>query len=329
MFAARLIAVSFSVFVLVYGGLSLAVSCGWRRFWLFARKYPARRAADLLYGLRFFPLAAAAAVTVAFTVPSFVLLEPRSIDEPIGVAPLLFSFCGLVLAAFGIWNAAQALKAASRAITAWMSEAKTSESNLVESRGTVPVVRISRVVPALTSAGILKPRVLMSGAAEFLLTEKELQTALRHELAHVRRRDNLKKLLLRLVAFPGMSGLEAAWRESIEMAADDAAVFSASEALDLAAALIKLSRLAPRMDPRMDPMEAPVDLTAALVNSMASVNARVERLIAWSDERSVPFPRGYSAWYALGALLAIFAGFAVTYGQLLVRVHTATEWFVR
>jgi Zn-dependent protease with chaperone function len=263
-----------------------------------------------------FPLAAAATVTLAFTVPSFVLLEPRSIDEPIGIAPLLLGFCGLLIAAFGVWNAARAFKTASRAITAWMSESK-----LVESRGTVPVVRISRVVPALTAAGILKPRVLMSGAAEFLLTEKELQTALRHELAHVRRRDNLKKLLLRLVMFPGMSGLEAAWREAIEMAADDAAVFSAGEALDLAAALIKLSRLAP--------MEAPVDLTAALVhNSMASVNARVERLTAWSDEASVP-SRGYSPWYALGALLAVFAGFAFTYGQLLVRVHTATEWFVR
>ena len=33
MFAARGIAVSFSVFVLVYLGLSLAVACAWRRLW--------------------------------------------------------------------------------------------------------------------------------------------------------------------------------------------------------------------------------------------------------------------------------------------------------
>ena len=75
----------------------------------------------------------------------------------------------------------------------------------------------------------------------------------------MRRRDNLKKLLLRFVAFPGMAGLEAAWLEATEMAADDAAVSNAGEALDLAAALIKLSRLGP--------VEAPVDLTAALVHS--------------------------------------------------------------
>ena len=33
MFAVRGIAVSFSVFVLVYCGLSLAVCCAWRKIW--------------------------------------------------------------------------------------------------------------------------------------------------------------------------------------------------------------------------------------------------------------------------------------------------------
>jgi len=93
------------------------------------------------------------------------------------------------------------------------------------------------------------------------------------------------------------------------------------EALDLAAALIKLSRLGP--------VEPPVDLTAALVHSPASVmNARVERLITWNDERRVP-PAKYSPWYGLSAALVAVAAFAVTYSQLLVHVHTATEWLVR
>ena len=75
--------------------------------------------------------------------------------------------------------------------------------------------------------------------------------------------------------------LERAWREATEMAADDAAVSNVSEALDLAAAVIKLSRLAP--------LEPPAELTTALVHSPAeSVNARVERLIAWSERRQNP-----------------------------------------
>src|SRR5580692_10702356 len=124
MFGARLVAVSFSVLVLVYSGLSLAVSCVWRKFWHYSQRYPVRRSADLLFGLRLFPLAAAAGVTLAFTVPSFVLLEPRSIDEPIGIAPLLLGLCGLMLVAFGVFNAARAVKTASRALTLWMREEK-------------------------------------------------------------------------------------------------------------------------------------------------------------------------------------------------------------
>ena len=127
-------------------------------------------------------------------------------------------------------------------------------------------------MPALSAAGILRPKILLSGSAEFLLNGNELRTALNHELAHIRRRDNFKKMLLRFVAFPGMRGLEAVWLEASEMAADDAAVSSTADALDLAAALLKLSRL------KAD--EPSPDLTAALVHGHAAIiNARVERLI--------------------------------------------------
>ncbi len=48
MFAVRGLAVSFSVFVIVYVALSLAVSCTWRRLWFYVQKHPVRRIADLL-----------------------------------------------------------------------------------------------------------------------------------------------------------------------------------------------------------------------------------------------------------------------------------------
>ena len=316
MFAIRGIAISFSVFVLVYCTLSLAVSLCWRSLRLRSEKYPVRRTADLLFGLRMFPLITAGVMIAVFTVPSFLLLEPRAIQEPLGDVPLLLGTCGAVLSLVGIWNAGLAMRRASRTISAW-----TRQAQPVESCAPVPVLRISRAVPAMTAAGIIRSRVLLSSVAEFLLTRNELQSALNHEIAHVRRRDNLKKLMLRFVAFPGMAGLEAAWLETTEMAADDAAVSNAGEALDLAAALLKLSRLTPA-----DPA---VELTTALVHSPASVmNARVERLIAWSEERLVPLQR-LSPWYGFGALLAMLAVFTVTYTHLLVGMHSATEWLVR
>jgi Zn-dependent protease with chaperone function len=316
MFAVRGIAVSFSVFLMVYCALSLAVCFVWRSFLLHAQHYPIRRIADMLFALRIFPLTTAAVITTAFTVPSFLLLEPRAIEEPIGGIPLALGLCGAALGIFGFLNAALAMRRASRAIRGW-----TRGAQPIAAAAPVPVLRIARLVPAMIAAGIARPKVLLSRAAESTLNANELQAALNHEVAHVRRRDNFKKLLLRFVAFPGMSALEVTWLEATEMAADDAAVSSAAEALDLAAALIKLSKLSPA--------EPPVDLTAALLHSSAStMNARVERLVAWSDARRV-LPRKYSAWYGTTATLATVAVFAITYSQLLVQVHTATEWLVR
>jgi Zn-dependent protease with chaperone function len=348
MFAARGVTVSFSVFVLVYCVLSLAVALGWRTVWRYShgrssqirpsqihpsKIHPVRRLADWLFVLRMFPLVTAAVITGAFTVPSFLLLEPRAIDEPLGAIPLALGICGAGLGILGAVNVGLALRRASRTVARW-----TIAAQPVECRAPFPVLRISEVIPAKTpaetqakipamaAAGIVRPKVLLSSAAESVLTANELLTALNHEVAHVSRRDNLKKLLLRFVPFPGMSSLEAAWLEATEMAADDAAVANAGDALDLAAALIKLSRLGPV---ELDSDRAAADLIAALVHSPVSVmNARVERLIAWSEERLVS-PQRFSPWYGLGAVVATVAVFGVTYIQLLVRVHTATEWLVR
>ncbi len=315
MFAARGIAVSFSVLVTVYALLSLLVCFTWQRVRSYTRRNTVRRAADWLFALRMFPLVVAAAITAALTVPSFLLLEPRTIDEPMGAVPLVLGLAGALVGILGLVNAGVALRRASRTISSW-----TSDAQPVASSAPVPVLRISRVVPAMTAAGIVRPKLLLSGAAEFLLTDRELQIALNHEVAHVRRRDNLKKLLLRVVAFPGMSALEAAWLQATEIAADDAAVLDAGEALDLASALIKLSRLGP--------VQPPADLTAALVHSPASVmNARVERLLAWNNDNRVR--TAVSRWYALITMLVTIAAILLTYRQLLLNVHAATEWLVR
>jgi Zn-dependent protease with chaperone function len=262
------------------------------------------------------PLAISLAVTFAFTVPSFMLLEPHAIREPVGAIPLVLGLCGLILVLLGILNATAAVSAASRTIATWVGDGL-----LVKGESSVPVLRMSRVVPALTAAGIFRPLVLMSDAVEAVLNASELRSALRHELAHLRRRDNLKKLLLRFVVFPGMDALEVAWLQATEMAADDAAVSTASEALDLAAALIKLSRLATLPS-------APDTATTLIHAPLASVNARIERLIAWNGQQKKP-TLAISPLYTVCVMVTTVAAVAVTYSQALVRVHTATEWLVR
>ena len=316
MFALRGLAISLSVFVLVYCVLSLAVSLSWQKLRRWSRNSPARRSALLLFGLRMLPLATASAITAAFTIPSFLLLEPRAVNEPLGAPPLLLGLFALAAGISGIANVVIAWRQTSRTISAWTSGAES-----VPLPHSLPVLRISHPIPPMTAVGIVHPRILLSSSAELLLTPAELNTALNHETAHFRSRDNLKKLVMHLVPFPGMRALEAAWLDATEMAADDAAVSTSSEALDLASALIKLSRLAPGSP-------AP-ELSLALVHTNASIlNARVERLIGWNSARQQATP-GWAPWYSLAAGIATAAGLVFTYSQLLARVHTATEWLVR
>jgi beta-lactamase regulating signal transducer with metallopeptidase domain len=321
MFAVRGLAVCFSVFFILHGALGLAVVLVWKRVWVYGQQSSARRCADLLFALRLLPFLAAIGVTLVLAVPSFLLLEPHAVEEPTGVVPISLGLCGIVLMLAGVWNAVRALVRASRTVARWSSEARVIGYSPADSGKSLAVLRTPAPTPPLTVAGILRPTLWLSGPAEFVLTERELNSALRHEMAHVGRRDNLRKLLLRLVAAPGMRQLETAWRESTEMAADDDAVSNTSEALDLAAAVIKLSRLVS--------LELPAELTTALVHSPAeSVNARVERLIAWTQRRQTPANR-YGLAYGLCAIAAMGIAMAVNYGELLVQVHAATEWLVR
>ncbi len=316
MFALRGITISLSVFAIVYCAVSLAVLVTWRNVWSYGQAHSARWRADVLFFLRMLPLLSAILITAAFAVPSFLLFEPHSIEEGLGSVPVMLALLALTFVGLGAAKALAALHSSWRKISEW-----TRQTDRLEIGAPISVLRVSGAALAMTAAGIVRPRILLSDAARTLLSANELHAGLNHELAHVRRRDNFRKLLLHFAVFPGMSGLEAAWLEATEMASDDAAVSNTSEALDLASALIKLSRFAP--------LPAPIELTAALVHSpAAAVDARVKRLVAWQKEARAP-RRGYSVWCGLGTALATIAIFAFTYNELLVRVHTATEWLVR
>ena len=75
------------------------------------------------------------------------------------------------------------------------------------------------------------------------MSEGELARAISHESAHITRHDNLKKLMLRVCSFPRFGQLEQQWLAAVEIDADQHAVSNKREALDLASALVKASRL--------------------------------------------------------------------------------------
>jgi Zn-dependent protease with chaperone function len=316
MFLARCIGVSLAVFVILYLTMSLLVS----RFWQYGLRWldseSARFSETLLFVVRTLPLSASALITLSFTVPSFLMLEPRATDEEIGIAPVVLGLACLGLLAWGVSRAIATQLRTSRTVNEWLSGATALRAGT-----TVPVYRTCPSAPALTVAGLGSPRVLVSETACTLLTAHELTTALRHEMAHVSSHDNWKKLIFRFLDFPGMSSLESAWSEKAEMAADDAAVSSFDDALDLASALIKLSRLAPVQNPA-------VLTTGLLQNSPDAVSMRVKRLFQWNQPNRTK--RQGARWILLLPVFAtMVTTLALNYGSVLVQMHELTEFLVR
>jgi len=175
MFIARCIGVSLAVFFLLYVMLSLAVSRGWVLIERVSRKLSARRSADLLFALRVLPLVLATIVTVAFTLPSFLLLEPRFSDEWIGSGPLLLGLSGLAFFAYGLHRAITAQMRTSHLVSEWLDGATEFES-----RADMPVFRTTKNTPTLTVVGVCDSKLLVSEAAIAALIAAELRTALRH-----------------------------------------------------------------------------------------------------------------------------------------------------
>ncbi len=315
MFALRCLGVSLAFFLLVYVALSVAVMSGWRTARRLGKRLSSPQLAAWLFSLRILPLAAAGLITLGFVVPSFLLLEPRAAAEPVGAIPLTLGACCLALFVAGMWNAVSAQVRTSRTVAGWLQGARAASGS-----DPVPLFRIRPSFPALTVAGWRKPRVLLSDAAAALLDKHELEGALRHEIAHVRRRDNLKKLFFRLCAFPGLAALEAGWSEAAEMAADDAAISDRGEALDLASALIKLSRFA---------QVQTATLTTGLVeDSSSALSARIGRLVSWEESRTGS-ARSRLPWYLASAVAGGIVSTVMMYGVALSRVHDLTEWLVR
>lgn len=155
-------------------------------------------------------------------------------------------------------------------------------------------------------SGLIRPRMYISSGLLGLLTPGEIETVLRHERRHLRRRDPLWLFLgslgVELARFiPILATLDQRLRVRIELAADRE-VLSVMGVETLAAALVKVGRATPAIDHRVvmaafSPIEARV---AALLGNDIAVP------IGWRDLiMSLFFLTSLltlSAWLALQSL---------------------------
>ncbi len=307
-FAARGIMVSLAFFAVAYSFLSVLALLVWQGTTFLFRSRPV--SVGLLFGLRILPFVLSAAVTMFLVFPSFLLLESHSMDE----VPRTFalSVCTLFYLGVGLYRVTRC-EAKTRGVISVCLEGASS----LENEAAISTVVSPQNVLPLMLVGIRAPKVLISKAACEVLSEEELRAAVRHEIGHLRSRDNLKDAMLNCIPFPGMAQLEKAWREAAELAADQSAVASREEALNLAAALLKLAR--------RFPLASVPAFTTGLASTAGSVSKRVECLLAWKAATTeAKRPWRYTFPLLFGAILCL----AAKLGPVLILTHTLTEQLV-
>lgn len=248
MYALLCICLTLSALLALNALASALAGIVWRALAPRVRGWDAGTRASLLFALRLTPPVSAAALAFALIVPAYLLHEPLDSGERVGVKLFILaclSAAGVLLAA---WRIARTWIATRRLTRDWMSHAEPFE---VEG-ATVPTFRIRHSFPVIAVIGVLRPRLFVASQVFGVLTPEELAAALAHERGHVEEHDNLKRALLQagedaLLHAPLGRSLRRAWQSESEMAADEfAAAAGPAAALDLASAIVKISKLVPR-----------------------------------------------------------------------------------
>jgi beta-lactamase regulating signal transducer with metallopeptidase domain len=292
------------MFVLAYAALRVSVACGWS----LTRERLPWRSPYVLYALQVGPFVLAALIVGAFTIPSFVRFEPRVVQEVFGPPVLVLSLICLALLAVGLYRAYQAYARTARIVRQWRENATPIDDPLGR-----PIYKTGPDAPPLVVAGFWRPKLLISCSTSNVLNQDELARAISHESAHIKRHDNLKKLMLRVCSFPRAAQIERQWLAAVEMDADNHAVSNKREALDLASALVKASRLSMP--------------TAELTTNLSSeggmlLQMRVQRLIGWDEARNSRKLLRFG-WLLFGLLTTVAV--IVSYQGILLRMHALAE----
>lgn len=314
MYAIRCLAATLSILAIVYIVLSIVIASGWR---LAVRVFPQRSNisyARFLYMVRMTPLLGAIVAALWFELPSFLYFEPKGLEEQLGAWPLVLSALSFVFAASVVWQTVSVCRRTSDLCRHW-----TGGLPAVQERQGLPVFTTNAFAPPMAVAGIRDPQLLLSPALLQTLEQSELERAMAHEAAHVRHWDNLRKLGLLLCRFPGMAELERRWADASEFAADESAVGSKREALDLASALVKISGMKFAAAERKA-------LVTNFVVSCASTARRVQLLTSWEKNAGT---NGESRWMRAAVLAAAAVALSMNYTWILVTLHSFTEALFR
>jgi BlaR1 peptidase M56 len=279
-------------------------------------------AANSLFVLRIAPIVAGALASFGLVLPAFLKFEPHVTHERPGAALVLLALLGAAAAAVICWRGLKIVLATSRVERLWLRNAV----QLHDSFSGVNVFCVKGARSLLAVTGLWKPRIFVSPEVAGSLNTTELAAALKHEIAHVHAKDNLKQLFLKMTHpprwLPRLSSADAIWANSAELAADERALRDGASAVDLASALVKVGRLT------LPQQHSPAIAASHLVDGCSSsTSARAARLRELIVSESEPAPAASSRWsfWATAAVLV----YALLLATMLPGIHEALEFLVR
>jgi BlaR1 peptidase M56 len=286
----------------------------------------ARTAANLLLIFRLLPFSLAIAISIGLALPAFLKFEPPSTKEMLSMPLIVLAALGC-----GVLTAMIARGLRMWRMTRFMQHEWQKHSHPVPGvAGGVPLYRIDSKTSLLAVTGVFKPRIFVSRAVAEALTEDELSAALSHEIAHVHSYDNLKQVLMKIMApppwFQGLQSTGESWTRASEIAADESALAQGASALELSSALIKVGRLS-RANTVPGTVNAshlvPCGCSSATLTRAAHLRDLLENGTVAADVRS------FGSRKAVTALVLIMAAYIGCLATLLPAVHEALEFLVR
>jgi Zn-dependent protease with chaperone function len=284
---------------------------------------------NLLFTIRILPVFLASLATFGFVLPALLKFEPRSTGELVSWPLLGLAILGGCVLVMMSVRAATILRSTRLVAANWSRRSK----KLRLENADVPVYCLddAGAGSVLAVLGFLRPKIFVAKQIVDTLTRDELMAAVEHERAHISSFDNLKQLVLKVTRIPRWlrvsGGVDSAWTNASEIAADEAALASGISVLDLSSALIKVAALS---------THAVVGKTVAAshlvpVESGSCLQARVDRLqeILEGDNPLRQAPTRNGIGKVVIPLVMAVIGYAACVNTVLPWVHDALEALVR
>jgi Zn-dependent protease with chaperone function len=289
----------------------------------------AKPRATFFFLLKIFPACASALCVLFLVIPSYLVLEPDATAERISWALILLVALAFFLLASSLLQSAASWNRSRLILRDWLLRSRPVALQGVG----IPAYKLKDSFPVIAVIGVIRPRLFISEQIFDALSREEFAAALQHEIGHLRARDNLKRWLARmcpavLFFLRGSKKLNSAWHTASEESADSYAVRQGKvPPLNLASALIKVSR----MMPDCNPIAVPRGAYFLGQEDLPDVARRVYALLdgADSSEATAAPQRATKRRILLYGFLAssIFLLIA-SYPTLLLGVHEVLEKFL-